>query len=72
MDEFLDGMEKLREKHFAANWSFKQDRHSASTFLDMFAPADNYVYKYSEAETMAVYGEYGFDIGAGEDFNLAY
>lgn len=72
MDEFLDGMEKLREKHFAANWSFKQDRHSASTFLAMFAPADNYVYKYSETETMAVYGEYGFDIGAGEDFNLAY
>ena len=72
MEAFLDGMEKLREKHFPANWSYKQDRHSASTFLAMYAPQSNYVYKFSEAETMAVYGEYGFDIGAGANFNLQY
>ena len=71
MDVFLDEMEKLREKYYPANWSFKQDRHSASTFLAMYAPSENYVYKYSEAETMAVYGEYGFDIGAGADFDLS-
>lgn len=72
MDAFIDGMEKLREKYYPANWSFKQDRHSASTFLSMYAPTENYVYKYSEAETMAVYGEFGFDIGAGVDFSLPH
>lgn len=70
MDSFLTGMEALREKYYPANWSYKQDRHAASTYLAMYDPKSNYVYKYSEAETMAVYGEYGFDIGAGESFNL--
>ena len=72
MDTFIDGMEKLREKYYPANWSFKQDRHSASTFLAMYAPKENYVYKYSEAETMAIYSEFGFDIGAGIDFSLPH
>ena len=31
----------------------------------MYAPEDNYIYKYSEAAQMAAYGEYGFDIGSG-------
>ena len=70
MDSFLAGMENIREKYYPANWSYKQDRHAASTYLAMYDPQNNYVYKYSEAETMAVYGEYGFDIGAGESFNL--
>lgn len=32
MDLFLDEMEKLREKYYPANWSFKQDRHSARLY----------------------------------------
>lgn len=71
MDLFLNEMEKLREKYYPANWSFKQDRHSASTFLAMYAPTENYIYKFSEAETMAVNGEYGFDLGSGADFDLS-
>lgn len=70
MDLFLDEMERLREKYYPANWSFKQDRHSAFTFLAMYAPEENYIYKFSEAETMAVYAEYGFDIGSGASFDL--
>ena len=37
----------------------------------MYAPEDNYIYKYSEAAQMAAYGEYGFDIGSGGSFDLS-
>ena len=70
MDEFLEGYEKLRQKYFPGNWSFKQDRHSASVYLAMNDPNFNYVYKSSEAMTMAKYVDFGFSIGSGMSFNL--
>lgn len=71
MDAFVDGMEQLRVAHYPANWSFKQDRHTASAFLAMYAPEDNYIYKSSEANLMENYGAYGFHIGSGEHFDLS-
>ena len=38
MDRFLDEYEALRCKYFPRNWSYKQDRHSASVFLAMNDP----------------------------------
>ena len=70
MDVFMDGMERLRIAYYPGNWSFKQDRHTTSVYLAMYAPDENYIYKYSEAEQMAAYGAYGFDIGSGENFAL--
>lgn len=55
MDAFLDGYEELRERYYPGNWSFKQDRHSASVYLAMNDPGFNYVFKSSEAATMAKY-----------------
>ena len=70
MDRFLDKYENLRGKYFPGNWSFKQDRHSASVFLAMNNPDFNYVFKASEAQTMAKYLDFGFSIGAGMSFSL--
>lgn len=70
MDSFLDEYEKLRQKYFPGNWSFKQDRHSASVYLAMNDPSFNYVFKSSEAMTMAKYVDLGFSIGAGMSFSL--
>lgn len=70
MDRFLDEYENLRCKYFPGNWSFKQDRHSASVFLAMNNPDFNYVFKASEAQTMARYLDFGFSIGAGMSFSL--
>ena len=70
MDAFLDGYEALRQKHFPGNWSYKQDRHSASVYLAMNDPSFNYVFKSSEAMTMAKYIDFGFNIGAGMSFSL--
>ncbi|MEF2941677.1 MAG: hypothetical protein U0O13_08795, partial [Oscillospiraceae bacterium] len=70
MDAFVDGMERLRIAHYPGNWSFKQDRHTASVYLAMYAPSENYIYKHSEASDMAQRAEYGFAIGSGEHFEL--
>ena len=70
MDKFLDEYENLRCKYFPSNWSFKQDRHSASVFLAMNDPDFNYVYKSSEAQTMAKFVDFGLSIGSGSSFSL--
>lgn len=70
MDRFLEEYENLRCKYFPSNWSFKQDRHSASVFLAVNNPDFNYVYKSSEALTMAKYLDFGFSIGSGISFSL--
>ena len=70
MDRFLYEYEQLRQRHFPGNWSYKQDRHSASVFLVMNQPEFHYAYKSSEALTMAKYTDFGLQIGAGGSFSL--
>ena len=70
MDRFLDEYENLRCKYFPGNWSYKQDRHSASVFLAMNNPDFNFVFKANEAQTMAKYLDFGFSIGSGMSFSL--
>lgn len=70
MDRFLDEYENLRCKYFPRNWTFKQNRHSASVFLAMNDPSFNYVFKASEAQTMAEYLDFGLSIGSGMNFSL--
>ena len=72
MDTFLDDYETLRQKYFPGNWSYKQDRHSASVFLAMNDPDLNFVFKSSEASLMAKYIDFGSDIGAGSYFKLPH
>ena len=70
MERFLDEYELLRQKYYPGNWSYKQDRHSASVYLAMNMPNVNYVYKSTEALKMAKYSEFGLDIGSGQSFSL--
>lgn len=70
MDLFLAEYEALRQRYFAANWSFKQDRHSASVFMAMNEPPVNFIFKSSEAHAMAKYIDFGLDIGFGINFSL--
>ena len=70
MDRFLDEYENLRCKYSPRNWSYKQDRHSASVFLAMNNPDFNFVFKASEAQTMAKYLDFDYSIGAGMNFSL--
>ena len=70
MDRFLKEYEELLQRHFPTNWSFKQDRHSASVFMAMNDPSFNYIFKSSEAHAMAKYIDFGRDIGFGINFSL--
>ncbi len=71
MDAFLDGIETIRQKHFPQFWKYRHDRRIASIYLTLFAPEENYIYKYTAAEDFATYTEFGFDIGSGETFSLS-
>lgn len=64
IEEFLEGIESVRQRCFPSFWKYSQDRHSAFTYLALYAPEDNYIYKYSEAEEFAKCIEYGIDIGS--------
>ncbi len=72
MDKFLEEIEKLRIKHFPRFYKYKQERHAASCYLAMYAPEDNYIYRYSDAELFARYIEFGKDIGQGQTFRLEH
>lgn len=72
MEEFLEGMEALLQRHYPASWKYRQDRHAASCYLAMFAPEQNYIYKYSPVEAFAQHVEFGKDIGSGASFKLAH
>lgn len=72
MDGFLEEFDKLRAKHFPESFKFKQDRHAVSCYLTFYAPGENYIYRYSDAETFAQHIEFGKDIGSGESFRLEH
>ena len=72
MEEFLEGMEVLLQQYYPTSWKYRQDRHAASCYLALFAPEQNYIYKYSPVEAFAQNVEYGKDIGSGNSFSLAH
>ncbi|WP_409967479.1 hypothetical protein RFF05_12900 [Bengtsoniella intestinalis] len=71
MDAFLEGIEAVRQQHFPQCWKYGQNRNTASVYLALYAPEDNYIYKHTAAEAFAKHSEFGFDIGIGETFSLA-
>ena len=71
VERFMFQMEELRKKEFPESWKYKQDdRHAAITYLTLYAPDENYIYKYSVAEAFADYVEFGLELGSGADFSL--
>lgn len=71
MDAFLDKTEEIRQELFPRYYRYKQDRHAVSSYLAFYDPEKHFVYRYSDAEEMALRIEYGKDLGSGSNFNLA-
>ncbi len=70
MDQFLEGIEIIRQKLFPRFYRYKQDRHATSCYLSFYAPEKHFIYRYSEAEEFAQYIEFGKDLGSGSNFKL--
>lgn len=70
IEEFLEGIEAVRVKHFPGFWKYGQDRHAASCYLTLYKPEQNFIYKYTPTENFARYIEFGKDIGSGDNFSL--
>ena len=70
MEKFLVEFDKLRARYYPQSFKFKQDRHSVSCYLAFYAPDENYIYRYRDAEDFAQNIEFGKDIGSGECFRL--
>ncbi len=71
MDCFINEMEKIRNELFPRFYRYKQDRHSVSCYLAMYAPEQHYIYRYSSVEAFAQNIEFGKDLGSGADFRLS-
>ena len=70
--QFMEDMEEIRKAEFPESWKYKQDdKHAAITYLALYKPEENYIYKYSVAEKFANYIEFGLDIGSGGSFSLS-
>ena len=72
IDLFVEKFNKLCAEYYPKSYKFKQDRHSASCYLAMFAPDKNYIYRHGEVDAFAQHVEFGKDIGSGKNFRLDY
>lgn len=70
MDSFIEACDELRKKRFPDFYRFKQDHHSASCYLALYAPTEHYIYRHSDADRFARFIEFGEEIGCGSTFRL--
>lgn len=70
MDSFMAQIEELRLKLFPKYWKYQQDRHAVSCYMAFHAPAENYIYRYSDAQKFAECIEYPEQLGSGSWFSL--
>lgn len=70
LDQFVEGMNAVIKQYYPKSWKYPQDRHSASCYLSFFAPDQNFIYRYSEANLLATRIEFEQEIGAGSYFSL--
>lgn len=69
-EKFVEEYNLLCEKLFPKSYKYKQDMHSAICYLSLYAPEENFIYKYTPAKTFAEEVEYGRYIGSGSNFSL--
>lgn len=70
IDAFIDTINGMLQKAAPGKWKYDQDRRAVIMYLSFIAPADNFMFKSTEAKSFAECYEYGDDIGSGQTFRL--
>lgn len=68
--DFVAKSNDLCERCFPGSFRYKNDAHAATTYLFLYAPDENYLYKPMEALDFSTYVEFYEDWGRGEAFHL--
>lgn len=70
MQEFIKRSHELRDKYYPNSYLYNDDMHSVSSYLFLYAPDYNYIYKSTHALAFADCIEFYDDWGYGTDLKL--
>ena len=70
VSEFLKKSHELRDKYYPDSFLYKDDMHSVTTYLFLYDPDHNYIFKSSHALIFADCIEFYDDWGSGDSVNL--
>ena len=70
IEHFISKTEELRHKYKPDSWRYVNDQRSVMSYLFLYDPDHNYLYKSTQAHEFADCVEFYDDIGYGSDFKL--
>ena len=68
--EFIDACEEMRKKHFPEYWKYEASQKSVMTYLFLYDPDHNYMYKATQANAFADHVGFLDEWGAGAGYRL--
>jgi hypothetical protein len=71
IENFVEDVSFLMEKHIPKSWKFRQDFRVALFYLNLIYPDKNYIFKATEAKEFADRVSIAEDFGSGKNFSLA-
>ncbi len=71
IEKFFNKSNELLDKYSPNSFRFKQNSHSVSAYLFLYAPETHYMFKAAQANIFADCIEYYEDWGTGDNINLA-
>ena len=70
IERFLDGCNRLIEKHYPGSFRYRNDQRSAMAYLWLIDPEHYYLVKNTECKEFAKYAEFFDDWGTYDDFKM--
>ena len=68
--KFVSDVNERIEKHWPNDKYKRQSTRAALCYLTLADPKHNFFYMYKKADNWAVFTEYGWDLGSGDEFSL--
>ena len=67
---FIDACEEMRKKYFPENWKYEASQRSVMTYLFLYDPDNNYMYKATQANAFADHVGFLDEWGSGSSYRL--